>query len=118
MINISLVEKDSEFSDYHMIIADFLVLLMERIDKEPYLLDLFSSYSKQNKASSKGSSGVNEESGSIFLPLKIALFLLKQTNPVDRSGLLVKVLQIIRLCSRVYDETLEQLVFKLDAIFV
>ena len=96
-MNVLIVEKPHEYVDYHMIIADFLLLLMERIDKEAYLIDLFSSHGKSNSKSrsiSKGSSLIEKEKA--FLPFQIALFLLKQTNPLDKSGLLLKVLQILK----------------------
>ena len=83
LTNVLIVENPDEYFEYHMIIADFLVLLMEKIDKEPYLIDLFSNKFKiKNK--SRSASGTGDDSENTFLPLKIALYLLKQTNPLDR----------------------------------
>ena len=98
LTNVLIVEKPLEYIEYHMIIADFLLLILERADKEPYLFDLFSSHAKGKGASSKNSSLTCEEETSMtFLPFKIGLYLLQMVNPVDKSGLLAKVLNILRL---------------------
>lgn len=116
LTNVLIVEKPHEYIEYHMIIADFLLLFMENVDKQTYLFDLFSSHAKA-KTASKGSSAEQEDSGSVFLPFKIALYLLKQVNPLDKTGLLEKVLQIIRLWIPVFDDSGSSLIDKLNAIY-
>jgi hypothetical protein len=65
LINVLIVENPHEYIEYHMVIADFLLTLLERFEKETYLFDLFSSYAK-SKPSSKGSSMEGDDSGSVF----------------------------------------------------
>jgi hypothetical protein len=116
MIYTGVIEKPREFYDYHMVIVDFLLALMEKIDQENYLVDLYTSDVKA-KSSPKTSSGMNEESDSVFLPYKITLNVLKAVNPTDRSGLLIKAFQIIKFCHFAYDENLVDIICLMKNIF-
>lgn len=102
-----------------MIIADFMRLIMEKIQNEPYIYDLLCSNSK-NRENSHGSIHY-DNSESSFIPLKICLTILKQCNPIDKSGLLTKIIAIIKaMLLRNNKEILEIsdiLMRKLDSIF-
>src|SRR5690349_6659557 len=118
MIKILLIEK-SDFKNYHMIIADLMLLVMEKIQQEPHIFDLLLAHA--NKRNESKSSSKNDTSDSTFVPLKITLFLLKQVNPVDKTGLFEKVIKIIKMITnlnrRVIDDIAEILTRKVDAIY-
>ena len=120
IIYVSLTENSYEYNKYHMIIADFMKLIMEKIQIKPYIYDLLWSNSK-HKDASKCSSNNQDINEITFIPLKICVFLLKQSYPLDKSGLLFKITSTIKpMILRNNKEILEisdVLMRKLDSIY-
>lgn len=120
IISISLREKPDEYNNYHTIITDMMILVMENVQNEPYLLELLSSNSN-DKSSSKASSNQNEKSESNFPPLNILIFLLKKANPADKSNHLPKLVAtiktIIQLNNKYVNEIAEPIMRKLSTIY-
>ena len=108
-----------EFRSYHMMIIDFILIIMEKINKEPYIFDLMLAHA--NKKDDSKNSSKNEHSDNTFLPLKITLIILMHANPIDKTGLFEKSLNIIKMICQlkrqVVDEIVEPLSHKIGTIY-
>lgn len=53
--------------------------------------------------------GMYDNCDSTFIPLKITLYLLKQVNPVDKTGLFEKLLMILKLIIQLKRKVIDEI---------